>query len=77
MIELVLIALVVRLLGGLGWADLMPPTGGDRPGASDDLGDVLRRALPPYPFVYILGRCFIGTAVYILLAGAVYEWATT
>jgi len=77
-IELVLIALVVRLLGGLGWVDVMsqlvwiglvPAT------IALALGEALRRSLPPHPFIYILGRGFIGTAVCIFLAGAVYEWA--
>ena len=37
------------------------------------LGAVLRRWLPPNPFVYTLGRGFLGTAAVVFLSGALYE----
>ena len=38
-------------------------------------GAVLRRWLPPNPFVYTLGRAFFGTAAAVFGAGVVYELA--
>jgi uncharacterized membrane protein len=37
------------------------------------LGLVLRRWLPPNPFVYTLGRGFLGTAVAVFLSGVLLE----
>ncbi len=77
-IELVLIALVVGIFGRLGWQDVMsqlvwiglvPAT------LSLALGEALRRGLPAHPFIYVLGRAFIGTALSIFLAGIAYEFA--
>lgn len=39
------------------------------------LGAVLRRWLPPNPFVYTLGRGFLGTALAVFVAGVLYEVA--
>lgn len=39
------------------------------------LGAALRRWLPPNPFVYTLGRGFLGTAVSVFVAGALMGWA--
>jgi len=78
MIELVLIALAVWLFGQLGWTavlsqlvwiGLVPAT------LALALGEVLRCALPPHPFIYVLGRAFIGTALCLFLAGVAYEFA--
>ena len=75
-IELVLVALAVWAMGRLGfaavlsqlvWVGLMPATLGL------GLGELLRRRLPPHPFIYVLGRGFIGTALCIFAAGAAYE----
>jgi len=77
-IELLLIALVVWLFGQLGWAavlsqlvwiGLVPAT------LALGLGEVLRRTLPPHPFIYVLGRAFIGTAACLFVAGVAYEFA--
>ncbi len=77
-IELALIALAVHVLGGLGWTDmisqlvwvgLVPAT------LALGLGEALRRTLPAHPFIYVLGRAFIGTALSIFLAGVAYEFA--
>lgn len=40
------------------------------------LGAVVRRWLPPHPFVYILGRGFLGTALCLFLARALETWQT-
>ena len=37
------------------------------------IGAVLRRWLPPNPFVYTLGRAFFGTAVAVFLSGLLFE----
>lgn len=75
-IELLLVALVVWLIGDLGfgavlsqlvWIGLVPAT------LALALGEALRRGLPAHPFVYVLGRGFIGTAMSIFAAGAAYE----
>jgi len=49
------------------WIGLMPAT------LTLLLGAALRRWLPAQVFVYVLGRGFLGTAVSIFLAGALYE----
>lgn len=76
-IELVLVALAVWLLGDLGfaavlsqlvWIGLVPAT------LALALGEALRRGLPAHPFIYVLGRGFIGTAMSIFAAGAAYEF---
>lgn len=76
-IELVLVALAVWLLGDLGfaavlsqlvWIGLVPAT------LALALGEALRRGLPAHPFIYVLGRGFIGTAMSIFAAGTAYEF---
>ncbi len=73
---LALVALVVWALGSLPaeavlsqwvWVGLVPAT------LSLGLGAVLRRWLPPNPFVYTLGRGFFGTALAVFLSSALYE----
>ena len=75
-LALALVALVVWLLGQQGgwgvlsqvvWVGLVPAT------LALMLGAALRRWLPPHPFVYVLGRGFLGTALSVFLAGAVQE----
>jgi uncharacterized membrane protein len=39
------------------------------------LGAALRRWVGTHPFVYILGRAFLGTAVCVFAAGALSQWA--
>lgn len=57
----------------LAWIGLVPATLGL------GIGAVLRRWLPPNPFVYTLGRGFLGTAAAVFLSGVlmalVHEWA--
>lgn len=73
---LALVALAVGLLGQAGlvaalsqgvWIGLVPAT------LALGIGAVLRRWLPPNPFVYTLGRGFLGTAAAMFLAGLVRE----
>ena len=73
---LALVALVVGLIGQSGlaaalsqwvWIGLVPAT------LALGIGAVLRRWLPPNPFVYTLGRGFLGTAAAVFLAGMVRE----
>lgn len=74
---LVLVALVVWAVGQADvpavlsqwvWVGLVPAT------LALAIGAALRRWLPPNPFVYTLGRGFLGTAVAVFLSGALMVW---
>ncbi len=58
---------VAAVLSQLVWVGLVPAT------LALLLGAALRRWLPPNPFVYVLGRGFLGTAACVFLAGAAQE----
>lgn len=69
---LALVALLVWTLGQAGlntvlsqwvWIGLAPAT------LALGIGSMLRRWLPPNPFIYTLGRGFLGTAVAVFLSG--------
>jgi len=69
-----LVAVVVWFAGQLDvdavlsqwiWVGLVPAT------LALGIGAVLRRWLPPNPFVYTLGRGFLGTAASVFLSGAI------
>lgn len=73
---LALVALTVWLVGQseLGvalsqwvWIGLVPAT------LALGIGSLLRRWLPPNPFVYTLGRGFLGTAAAMFLSGVLME----
>lgn len=73
---LALVAAVVWVVGDAGaaqvlsqyvWLGLVPAT------LALGIGAALRRWLPPNPFIYTLGRAFLGTAVALFLAGVLYE----
>lgn len=49
------------------WVGLVPAT------LALGIGAALRRWLPPNPFVYTLGRGFLGTAASVFLSGALME----
>lgn len=49
------------------WIGLVPAT------LALGIGAVLRRWLPPNPFVYTLGRAFLGTAASVFLSGLLLE----
>jgi uncharacterized membrane protein len=49
------------------WVGLLPAT------LALGFGAALRRWLPPHPFVYTLGRAFLGTAASVFLAGVLME----
>jgi uncharacterized membrane protein len=49
------------------WIGLVPAT------LALGIGAVLRRWLPPNPFVYTLGRAFLGTAAAVFLSGLLLE----
>ena len=49
------------------WIGLVPAT------LALGIGALLRRWLPPNPFVYTLGRAFLGTAVAVFLSGVLME----
>ncbi len=49
------------------WLGLVPAT------LALGIGALLRRWLPPNPFVYTLGRGFIGTAASVFLSGVLLE----
>jgi len=50
------------------WLGVVPAT------LSLALGAALRRWVGPHPFVYILGRAFLGTAVCVFTAGVLAQW---
>ena len=56
------------LLGQLAWLGLLPAT------FALGAGALIRRWLPVHPFVYVLGRAFLGTAVCTFAAGLLHEW---
>ncbi|MBL0944107.1 MAG: hypothetical protein IBJ04_07265 [Hydrogenophaga sp.] len=56
-------------VGRLWWLGVVPAT------LALGIGAVLRRWLPPNPFVYTLGRGFIGTALAGFAAGPLMQWA--
>ena len=73
---LALVALLVWLIGEqpwpavlsqFTWLGLVPAT------LALAIGWALRRWLPPNPFIYTLGRGFLGTAVALFASGALYE----
>ena len=53
------------------WIGLVPAT------LALGIGAVLRRWLPPNPFVYTLGRAFMGTAAAVFLSGLLLEFLQT
>ena len=59
----------VAVLSQLVWVGLVPAT------LALLLGAALRRWLPPNPFVYVLGRGFLGTAVCLFAAGSLSQWS--
>jgi uncharacterized membrane protein len=70
------VALAVWLIGQTGpaevfsqwlWVGLVPAT------IALGIGALLRRWLPPNPFVYTLGRAFMGTAAAVFLSGVLME----
>jgi len=70
------VALVVWAIGDVGplfavsqwvWVGLVPAT------LALGIGALLRRWLPPNPFVYTLGRGFVGTAAAVFLSGLLME----
>lgn len=74
---LAVVAMVVWLAGEAGvsaalsqwvWVGLVPAT------LAMLIGAALRRWLPPNPFVYTLGRGFLGTAAAVFLSGALMVW---
>lgn len=75
---LALVALLVWWLGSasvldvasrLWWLGVVPAT------LALGLGGALRRWLPANPFIYTLGRGFLGTAVAVFPAAALMQWA--
>lgn len=70
------VALAVGLIGQVTlaavlsqwlWIGLVPAT------IALGIGAILRRWLPPNPFIYTLGRAFMGTAVAVFLSGVLME----
>lgn len=76
-VVLALVAVLVWTLGQTGlntvlsqwvWIGLAPAT------LALGIGSMLRRWLPPNPFIYTLGRGFLGTAVAVFLSGGLMAW---
>lgn len=55
-------------LGLAVWQGVVPAT------FALGLGALIRRYVGTHPFVYLLGRAFIGTALCIFVAGALSQW---
>jgi uncharacterized membrane protein len=58
-----------QALGLLLWQGLMPAT------LALGLGALLRRTLPPHPFIYVLGRGFLGTTLCVFAASLLAQAA--
>jgi uncharacterized membrane protein len=75
-VEIALVGVAVWLTGRFGWDAVLAQVVwiGLVPAAlALGLGELVRRLLPAHPFIYVLGRGFIGTALCVFLAGAAYE----
>ncbi len=75
-LALCVVAGMVWALGSLSWAAVLSQlvwVGFVPATLALLLGAALRRWLPPNPFVYVLGRGFLGTAACVFVAGAVQE----
>ena len=75
---LMVVALIAGLIAPIGWdvqvaqavwQGLLPAT------LALGAGALLRRWTGTHPFVYILGRAFLGTALCMFAAGALAQWA--
>ncbi|MBA4061259.1 MAG: hypothetical protein C0470_12965 [Verminephrobacter sp.] len=56
-------------LGTIAWQGVVPAT------LALALGAVIRRLIGTQPFVYVLGRAFLGTAVCLFLANVLGQWS--
>ena len=56
-------------VGTLAWQGVVPAT------LALALGAVIRRLIGTQPFVYVLGRAFLGTAVCLFLANVLGQWS--
>lgn len=56
-------------LGAITWLGVVPAT------LALALGAALRRFTGTKPFVYVLGRAFLGTVVCVFLAGVLSQWS--
>ena len=56
-------------VGTIAWQGVVPAT------LALALGAVIRRRIGTQPFVYVLGRAFLGTAVCLFLANVLGQWS--
>ncbi len=56
-------------LGAITWMGVVPAT------LALGLGALLRRFIGTQPFVYVMGRAFLGTVVCVFAAGALSQWS--
>ena len=56
-------------VGTIAWQGVVPAT------LALTLGAVIRRLIGTQPFVYVLGRAFLGTAVCLFLANVLGQWS--
>ncbi len=56
-------------LGAVAWQGVVPAT------LALALGWAIRRIIGTQPFVYVLGRAFLGTAVCLFAAGVLAQWS--
>jgi len=76
-LTLIAVAAAGALLGGADWSravELAAWNGVVPAAAGLAIGLATRRWLPRHPFVFILGRAFAGTALAMMLAGALWIW---
>lgn len=75
---LCLVAVITTVLAGAGWADavgmaawigVLPATLGLA------LGAAVRRVLGTHPFVYVLGRAFVGSVLSLFAASVLRQWS--
>lgn len=59
----------VDALGAVTWLGMVPAT------LALALGALLRRLTGTQPFVYVLGRAFLGTVVCVFAAGVLSQWS--
>ena len=75
---LTVVALIARWLAPAGWTEVLGQAvwqGMVPASLALGLGALLRRFTGTHPFVYVLGRAFVGTALCVFIAGSLSQWA--
>jgi uncharacterized membrane protein len=75
---LCIVGVVTAAIGGLSWGeaiDLLAWLGIVPATLALGIGALLRRYIGTHPFVYVLGRAFLGTVLSLFIAGALRQWS--